>query len=355
MNATPEPALSILIPTRDRAESLRLTLEALAADRTEHAFEVVVIDNGNQPTLDLDSLVVPTLPSLRLLHDPRPGKAHPMNCALDAGGLAPLVAVLDDDMTPATDWVDGVLAASERLPEFDIFSGRSHAIWPGGTTPPAWADTFVLGMAFSVADLDAERDVEFGVGPVPAPSGNQFWFRRTVLRAGMRFPDAWPPEFHFVMALRAAGHRGTFVPGVVAGHRVQPELIGLGELRKRSARLGREIARLEFVLPDPAVLGGPPRMSRWRQAARATLAVGAWSIRWARASLSPAATRPGTRARAIIGLATNRERLALAFAPERARLLREWMSSTSQPMSGAAAQLRNEESHYGNGASEFAR
>ena len=39
----------MVVPTRDRVASLRRTLRALAAQRTERAWELVVVDDGSSP------------------------------------------------------------------------------------------------------------------------------------------------------------------------------------------------------------------------------------------------------------------------------------------------------------------
>ena len=173
------PTLSILVPTLERLDSLRMLLAQLAACACAEPYEVVVIDNGSEPALSAAALDTPGIPVLRLLRETRRGKHYALNLALDQGQLGEIVAVLDDDMSPSQDWIEGVLSSTRRLPQYDIFSGKSHVVWPAGVTPPVWAgEPIAQGILFSVFDSGSSADVEFGVNCPRFPGGNHFWFRR---------------------------------------------------------------------------------------------------------------------------------------------------------------------------------
>jgi glycosyltransferase involved in cell wall biosynthesis len=303
-------ALSILVPTLGRVESLRELFACLAASSTREPWEVVLIDNATEPSIRSGTLAPPGSASLRLLREGRPGKDHALNRALDEGGLGEIVAVLDDDMSPAPDWLEAVLGACRRLPQFDCFSGCSHVVWPQGALVPAWAgEPLAQGMQFSVFDPGQPGDVEFGHGCPRFPSGNQFWFRRSVLAGGARFPPAWPPEPWFIVDMRARGHRGVFVPEVRVGHRVQPELIDPRKFRERARKFGREMARLDVGLGEPAHAGLGARLRAGLRPARATMELAGWSLLWGLAALLPEHKRVNAQARALWGIAYCKARL----------------------------------------------
>jgi glycosyltransferase involved in cell wall biosynthesis len=304
----PSPAdaawITVLIPTVDREASLRETLRTLADHDGSVRVDVIVIENLPAPRLEAPSLALPGLASVRLLHEPRPGKAAALNRALAAGGLAPVVGVLDDDMSPGPNWAALVARASASRPAFDVFSGRSHVIWPEGVTRPPWADhPLAQGMQFSVLDLGSDGDREMGRGAIGYPSGNHFWFRRTVLDDVPQFPDVWPPEMDFVLLVRAAGHRGVFVPEVRCGHRAQPSLFDARAFWARARRFGEALERVERFGE------GSQRRSRLRALGAlvrgSVRTVWAWGARHA-AVLGPARLRVPRRAQAEMTMARQR-------------------------------------------------
>src|ERR1051325_113414 len=114
---TKEPAMTVIIPTRNRAGSLRVALECLAnANRDGIQAEIIVVDNGGQDgAKDVIASLSHKIP-IRYLSEPTVGvygKSHALNRALDAGGLGDIIAVLDDDMSPNPNWFQAVMAISK--------------------------------------------------------------------------------------------------------------------------------------------------------------------------------------------------------------------------------------------------
>src|SRR6056297_2176698 len=120
-----KPGLSIVIPTLHRRESLLETLRALDPGSMPAEAEIVVVDNAPQPELDRGELEQAGAGRLRLLHEPRTGKGHCLNAAIDAG-LGEVIAVLDDDMAPMPGWAQEVIETARARPGFDLFTGKSH-------------------------------------------------------------------------------------------------------------------------------------------------------------------------------------------------------------------------------------
>src|SRR5690242_8788112 len=95
--------VSVVIPTRDRAETLERTLDVLAAQKAPPGgFELVVVDNGStDATADVLRRAQERLPvPLAALHEPRPGPAAARNAGVRraAGNV---ILFLGDDMAPA--------------------------------------------------------------------------------------------------------------------------------------------------------------------------------------------------------------------------------------------------------------
>ena len=244
---SPAPDISVIICTRNRAESLRLTLEALAkASHDGMRVEVVVVDNaGNDGTRDVVESFAPRIPA-RYLYESTLGvfgKSHALNCALDAGGLGNLIAVLDDDISVDPDWFQQVAAISARWPQKDIFTGITSILWPGGEIP-AWArrpriQTLILSAAcFGPADTELESG-QWCVG-------GHFWFRSRVLQHRPRFPDCWATEPVFQLDLAELGFRSVACPQAHAAHRIQPALLDRGVALARAVKTGRDVALLRL-------------------------------------------------------------------------------------------------------------
>lgn len=257
-------SLTVIVPTKGRRASLRRMLAGLGPLDGRRDVEIVVVDNATEPELAEGDVRVPGAVAVRLLHEPAPGKGRALNRALRAG-VGELVAVLDDDMEPMAGWVDAVIASARSRPEFDIFAGRSHVVWPEGVGRPVWAGHWLAqGAAFSVVRWDGEDDVEMGAGALEHPSGNHFWFRRSVLGSVRGFPPVWANEPEFVMAARRLGHRGVFVPEVDCGHRIQPELVDDAVFLERVEWYGRARASFDGPGRGAAVWRAKRLVWRWR-------------------------------------------------------------------------------------------
>jgi len=243
----PSPSISVIIPTRNRAESLRITLECLAsADRAGIQAELIVVDNGSTDnTRQIAEAFQGRIP-LRYVYEPAQGvygKSHSLNRVLDAGGLGEIIAVLDDDMSPHQDWFQQLSALCKRWPDKDIFSGEIYTVWPSDDVP-AWARTRKFQeLVLSSGELDEDvvplRDGRWW-------GGNHFWFRSRVLEGNRRFPDMWLTEPAFQLDLAELGRTGVADRKVRAGHRVQASLLDKKAAVDRARRFGREEAWLRL-------------------------------------------------------------------------------------------------------------
>lgn len=107
------PALSILVPTYGRPDRIRTLLERLETQTAAPGtFEVVVVDDGSEPAIDLGQRERPY--PLTLLRQDNAGPAAARNTGLGSV-RAPLVLILNDDAVPAPDLVEAHLAAHAEL------------------------------------------------------------------------------------------------------------------------------------------------------------------------------------------------------------------------------------------------
>src|SRR5712692_5514530 len=231
--------ISVVIPTQNRAESLRITLECLASANLDGIrAEVIVVNNaGRDNTGEIVASFGPRIP-LRYLYEPTLGvygKSHALNRALDTNGLAEIIAVLDDDMSPHPDWFQGVMAICRRWPNKDLFTGHTYIIWPYDDVP-RWAKKPRLQSWLFSAGHVSNSDSELEEGRWYL--GGHFWFRSRILDTGRRFKDIWVTEPDFQLDLSELGFSGVSSRDAVAGHRIQPTLLQKDVALQRAKRTG---------------------------------------------------------------------------------------------------------------------
>jgi glycosyltransferase involved in cell wall biosynthesis len=243
----PRPDISVIISTQNRSESLKVTLECLAsANRDGIRAEVIVVDNGGSDNTEEVATSFSRRIAVRYLYEPTTtgyGKVHALNRALDAGGLGEIVAVLDDDMSPHSDWFQGVMAIGKRWPDKDLFAGKTYIIWPSDDVP-GWAKKHSLESwvfsSFNVGGSDSLLETGKWF------SGNHFWFRSRVLIDGKRFKNIWVTEGDFQLDLVELGFGGVAGPDAVAGHRIQPALLQRKVVLERARKSGASYGALRL-------------------------------------------------------------------------------------------------------------
>jgi glycosyltransferase involved in cell wall biosynthesis len=252
MNPEARAEITVVICTRNRAESLRETLACLArAEVPELHSEIVVVDNGSTDATAEVVRAAPTRRPVRYLVEPHPGKSWGLNRAISDAPLGEIVAVLDDDMSPHADWFKGVKAICDRWPDRDLFTGRSYVIWPIADVPDWCLHPRLRGWAYSVLDAN-RKDAPLTDGRWF--SGNHFWFRSRVLADGRKFqPGPNSLETHiemaepqFMLTLVEDGYKGIMSSDAVCGHRIQRELLDFRILKQRALRVGRGYATVRM-------------------------------------------------------------------------------------------------------------
>lgn len=119
MSSTPDaPAVSVIVPARDAEDTISRTLEALAAQRFDREYEVIVVDDGSSDrTAEVVRAHQPSVTLLESSLTRGPGAAR--NAAVEAA-RGDVLAFTDADCFPTPDWL---ARGVEALSQSDLVQG----------------------------------------------------------------------------------------------------------------------------------------------------------------------------------------------------------------------------------------
>jgi GT2 family glycosyltransferase len=120
-----DPHISVVVPTRNRAQRLEALLASLA-EQEGPPFEVIVVDNASSDrTLAVVGEADATDAHVRAIHLPQPmGPAIARNRGWRSA-RGELVVFTDDDVVAQPGWLEAIAAAHERDPEA-VIQGRTE-------------------------------------------------------------------------------------------------------------------------------------------------------------------------------------------------------------------------------------
>lgn len=109
-----EVRLSIVIPTKNRADKLQIALESIVIQKSDQdLYEVIVIDNGSTDhTKDCVAEYYGRIKNLRYIYDARPGLHVGRNRGIRES-KGSIIGLLDDDVVLFPNWIGTVLEAFE--------------------------------------------------------------------------------------------------------------------------------------------------------------------------------------------------------------------------------------------------
>jgi glycosyltransferase involved in cell wall biosynthesis len=222
------PALSVVVPTRDRPAALERCLRALAL-QTAPSLEVIVVDDASLDAGAVRAAVAGACPAARVVRGAGRGPAAARNLGVRAARGA-IVCFTDDDCRPDPGWAallaaacDGGAAAGTTLADPD--AGRCAAA--------AQLLTHVL----QIASLHPDRS---GLGFAPACNLACTTEVARALAFDESFPLAAGEDRDWCARLARAGGRLRYVPGAAVIHRPQ---LGLRGLLRQQRRYGAGAVR----------------------------------------------------------------------------------------------------------------
>ena len=233
------PQVSVVIPTRDRADYLEVALRSLGAQDTGAslstqgagvAHEVIVVDDGStDATQDVarrhGARVVP------------PGRHGGLNAARNAGAraaAADLVAYVDDDVAVPPGWVAALVDGAARHPQAEAFGGPICARLEG----PAPRSCGRERPPITTLDLGAhDREAELVWGA-------NMMVRSSALERIGEFPEGIAgggDEEEWLRRLRAHGGTVMYLAGAGLDHRRSGDDARLRSLMRAAFGRGRSL------------------------------------------------------------------------------------------------------------------
>lgn len=244
MTAIDDEFVSIVIPTRDRADLIGGAVESVLSQSADRrTFECVVVDNHSSDD---------TAAIVRRFEDRFPGVVHyvrerriGVSWARNAGiatSRGTIVGFVDDDVRVDREWLGNarrLLQADRRL---QYVGGPVRPIWT--TEPPAWLTREHWSPLALVDHGDAAFDVPDD-HPICLLTANLFVRRAALDRAGW-FDPAFPrcQDRELMLRLWKAGLHGLYSPEVAAQTVVPPERVTREYHRRWHWTHGESVARM---------------------------------------------------------------------------------------------------------------
>ena len=224
------PVVSVVVPTKDRAGYLEVTLASLREQDLREPYELIVVDDGS----DASTRVIAEAAGARWM---RTAGGHGPNTARNTGidaAAADLVALVDDDVFAPPGWLRAMVEGAARHPDADAYGGPIRARLEG----PAPRGCGREDAPITSLDLGTEdRDVEL------VWSANMALRRRAWERIGPfdeRFSTGGDEE-EWLRRLHAAGGRVVYLAGAGLDHRRVGDDARLRSLMRSAYARGRNV------------------------------------------------------------------------------------------------------------------
>lgn len=241
-NEANHPEITVIIPTRNRAEVLKETLNSFVSQDTNANWELLLVDNGCiDDTRQVAASFTSRLP-LKTLFEVIPGKSRALNRALGVAS-GRLIAFTDDDVRVSPSWLSELLRAADVYLDGVVFCGPIIPVFPPAT--PLWLREH--GFANAAFANFAPAAAEGILLPPTTPYGPNFAVRADhCLEMQFRL-DLGPSingsfmceDTEFIERFRQFGVPFIYLPSAAVYHQIRCELISFASLYERAFYLGR--------------------------------------------------------------------------------------------------------------------
>lgn len=259
----PAPAITLIMPTRDRLDLLRTAVESIL-DRTRYPnYRLLILDNGSTDPQTLAYLeTVGRGDSVSVMHCPGPFNFSALNNSAVRLAPTPFVGLLNNDLEIiAPDWLDEMMAQACRP---DVGAVGAKLLFPDGRIQHGGVIVGFHGVADNAqqsftADEPGYMDAAVVTQNVSAVTAACLVCRRdTYLRVGGMEAQALKVAFNdvdFCLKLRAVGLRVIWTPHALLYHhesasRGRPASVEAMEREQAEAAWLRQRWRTDQVI-DP--------------------------------------------------------------------------------------------------------
>jgi glucosyl-dolichyl phosphate glucuronosyltransferase len=272
--------VSVVIPSYNRAHSLRSTLEALRAQVVpkDFSWELIVVNNNSSDethaVINTAAAVFPV--PVHHVFEPRQGINPARNAGIERA-KGSIIAFTDDDVLPAPDWVAMIDSAMQRR-EADVVGGRILAKWEGAV--PEWlAASIPLQARLTVMSHDVVTKLTRSTG-TPGVWGANMAFRREIFDSGHRFDPARGmvgeklyrgEECYLIGNLLLQGRTVVYDPALVVWHRIPVERTRRAYFRRINFDVGEGEGRVSTSSSKRQIFG-----ARFYDYRRTVLALASW-------------------------------------------------------------------------------
>jgi len=238
--------LSIIIPTRNRAHFLRVTLESILIQTLpQNKFEVIVVDNGSEDeTKKVVEYYITKIKNLVYLYDDTPG----LHIGRHKGLLAARTNILvyaDDDIEPFPTWLEGILDSFES---YDVAIVGGKILPKFEEDPPGWIlDLWNKNnMIPYLSIIDMGDEVKY-IDPLYIFGCNFSILKEVLIEAGGFHPDGMPEnlikyrgdgETHVSSFIKKSGYKTIYNPKASVYHFVSKERMTKEYFAKRAFNQG---------------------------------------------------------------------------------------------------------------------
>jgi len=228
-----EPAVSVVVPTRNRADYLAVTLASVRAQRLDEPFELIVIDDGSAGP-EVAGVAHAAGAAYERHPDPR-GPNAARNTGI-AASSAPLVCLIDDDVRAPAGWLQALMAGARRHDWAEAFGGPIRASLEG-PAPRACGREAAPITTLDLGPQDRQTDAVWSANMA---------IRRSALERVGSFDERvaiYGDEEEWTLRLRAQGGRIAYIAAAGLEHRRAGPDARLRALSRAEYRRGRAARR----------------------------------------------------------------------------------------------------------------
>ena len=235
------PVVTIVIPTRNRADLLVDCVTSVLVQSSDHLYEVVVVDDGStdMTAQAVDALAAEHPGMVKRLSQPHRG----LNAARNAGATAArgdLVAFLDDDAVVPDTYVAAIVEGTARHPDAYCFGGRVRTRFEGPL--PRWCGN---------EPLEPELEAGSAERPIEKAMGGNLIIRRSAFERVGPFDESIAfcgDEMEWQYRARALGGGVMYLPDAFMWHRRPPRELRVRQLARRNFRKGVAYPRAAIIM-----------------------------------------------------------------------------------------------------------